>query len=100
VTHDEVIGRVGGLADELGVMWVYFPRSVLLRGQRGVPDLLLAGPGGVAFAEIKTGTALEPDQVAWRDVLRSVGVPWHLWQPGSLFDGSVTRELRRLAGLR
>jgi len=39
-------------------------------------------------------------EVAWRDVLRSGGVPWHLWQPGSLFDGSVTRELRRLAGLR
>lgn len=97
MTHDEVIARIGQLADELGVRWVYYPRTVQLRGHRGAPDILLAGPGGVAFAEIKTGTDLEPDQVRWRDVLQAAGARWHLWQPGSLWDDSISCELRRLA---
>jgi hypothetical protein len=97
VTHDEVIARVGQLADGLGVLWVYYPRTVQLRGHRGAPDMLLAGPGGVVFSEIKTGTELEPGQVAWRDTLRAGGVAWHLWQPANLWDGSIDRELHRLA---
>lgn len=97
VTHDEVITQIGQLADELGVRWVYYPRTVQLRGHRGAPDVLLAGPGGVAFAEVKTGTGLEPDQAVWRDVLQAAGARWHLWQPVSLWDGSVRGELQRLA---
>lgn len=97
MTHDEVIARIGERADELGVLWAYFPSSVRMRGHRGAPDMLLAGRGGIAFAEIKTGTSLEPNQVAWRDILLAGRIAWHLWQPGSLWDGSVDRELHRLA---
>ena len=99
MNHDEVIARIGQLADQTGVVrWAYFPSSVRVRGHRGLPDLLLAGPGGIAFAEIKTGSgALEPGQIAWRDTLLASGAAWHLWWPAALYDGSVDRELRRLA---
>jgi hypothetical protein len=97
MNHDEVIARIGQLADDHGLLWVYYPRTVQLRGHRGAPDLLLAGRGGIAFAEIKTGTQLEPAQLAWRDMLRAAGAWWHLWQPGNLWDGSIGQELQRLA---
>jgi hypothetical protein len=47
--------------------------------------------------EAKTGTSLEQGQIVWRDTLRAAGATWDLVQPGSLWDGSVDRELRRLA---
>jgi hypothetical protein len=96
--HDQVIARIGELADERSLKWVYFPSSVQMRGHRGFPDLLVAGSGGVAFAEIKTGTSLEQGQILWRDVLQAGGAcAWCLWQPVSLHDGTVTAELDRLA---
>jgi hypothetical protein len=96
--HDELVRRIGDRADQTGVRWVYHGRSIGLRGHRGFPDLVLCGPGGLALAECKTGTSLEPDQEAWRDVLRAAGVPWHLWQPADLWNGRVDSELLRLAG--
>jgi hypothetical protein len=94
--HDVLVARIGELADRAGVRWVYFPRSIGLRGHRGFPDLVLAGPGGLALAECKTGTQLEPDQEAWRDVLRAAGAAWHLWHPADLWNGRILTELNRL----
>ena len=67
-------------------------------GRRGLPDLLLAGPGGIAFMEAKTGSSLSGDQILWRDTLRAAGATWALVQPGSLWDGSADQTLHRLAG--
>jgi hypothetical protein len=97
MTHDELIARIGQRADDLGLLWAYWPSSVRLRGHRGAPDMLLAGPGGIAFAEVKTGTALEPDQVTWRDMLTAAGARWYVWHPAGLWDGSIRRELGKLA---
>jgi hypothetical protein len=96
--HDEVVAGVGQLADRAGVLWMYQPRSGRLIGHRGGPDMLLAGPGGVAFAEIKTGgNVLDPAQITWRDMLLAGNVPWHLWWPANLWDGTVGAEILRLA---
>ena len=97
MNHDVLVDRVGELADQAGVRWVYFPRSIGLRGHRGFPDLVLAGPGGLALAEAKTDE-LEPDQEAWRDILRASGAAWHLWHPVDLWNGRIAAELNRLAG--
>lgn len=95
--HDEIVARIGQRADQLGVLWTYNPSSVQVQGHRGVPDMLLAGPGGIALAEIKTGGGLEDGQERWRDILLAGRVAWHLWMFGSLYDGSVDQELHRLA---
>ena len=95
--HDELVARIGERADKAGVLWVYFPRSTLLRGHRGFPDLVLAGPGGVGFAEVKTGSGLDDGQAGWRDTLLCGGAVWHLWRPADLWTGTVEAELARLA---
>jgi hypothetical protein len=102
MNHADLLADVGGLADELGVRWLSVPAPFYgSPGQRGhltgFPDLFLAGPGGIAFAEVKTGGQLDPDQEDWRDVLVAAGATWHLWQPIDWLDGRIRRELQRLA---
>ena len=89
--------EVLSLAEQLGVLAHYCRDSRRCDGPRGLPDLLLAGPGGLALAELKAGGALEPAQAAWRNILRAAGVTWHLWTPASWYAGAIRRELERLA---
>lgn len=101
MNHDQLLGDVGDLADELGVFWLHLPARFYGRGSwKGFPDLLLLGPRGLLFAEIKTGGALEPAQRAWRDRLTSAGAQWRLWQPADFLTGKIRAELERIAGTR
>lgn len=44
------------------------------RSKAGFPDLVVAGPGGVAFIELKTNTGrVKPEQAEWIDALRDAG---------------------------
>ena len=97
MTHDELVARIGALADQSGVLWCYLPDSTRLRGHRGAPDMLLAGPRGVIHAEVKTGTALEADQAAWREMLTVAGAACPVWQPVHLWDGTVNRAIAGIA---
>lgn len=97
MTHDELITRIGALADEAGVLWCYLPDSTRLRGHRGVPDMILAGPRGQIHAEVKTGTALEAGQVTWREMLISAGAACPVWHPVHLWDGTINRAIASIA---
>ncbi len=96
--HDKVIGRITAMAAQRGLLWHYCGRSLHCRGCHGLPDLIIAGPGGLAFAEVKTGGQLDPGQQAWRDTLRVSGAAWNRWDPADLWNGRIERELDRLAG--
>lgn len=67
---------------------------------RGFPDLLIVGAGGVLYRELKIslthGRGLRPAQVTWRDRLKSSGQNWGTWVPGDLLDGRVDRELAEI----
>jgi hypothetical protein len=64
----------------------------------GFPDLVLCGPGGVLFRELKRQDGkLRPEQQQWGDALLQAGADWRAWRPGDLIDGTIERELRRLA---
>lgn len=75
MNHNEVVIRIGLMAADRGIKWAYFPSSVRLLGHRGFPDMLLAGPGGIAFIEVKTSSApdLSPGQSRWKWMLRASG---------------------------
>lgn len=64
---------------------------------RGFPDLLILGPGGVLFRELKMttmpGRGLSPIQVTWRDRVKASGQDWGIWTPRDLRDGCIEREL-------
>lgn len=65
---------------------------------KGFPDLVIAGPGGVLYRELKMpGGSLSPEQVSWKWTLLTSGQNWAVWQPADLESGKIERELARLA---
>jgi hypothetical protein len=70
------------------------------RSAPGFPDLVLARPGELAFAELKTDTGRPtPTQLAWLAVLATVEaategtVHAHLWRPSDI--DTITATLAR-----
>jgi hypothetical protein len=65
----------------------------------GFPDLVIVGPGGVAFRELKSDRGrLSADQKLWRDALYDAGADHWVWRPTDWTNGLVNEELRMLAG--
>jgi hypothetical protein len=65
----------------------------------GFPDLVIAGPGGVAFRELKSDRGrLSADQKLWQGALLDAGADHWVWRPTDWVDGLVNEELRMLAG--
>jgi hypothetical protein len=86
-------GLVIAEAEKLRLMWSYTPDSRHDIGHRGRPDLLIAGPGGVIFAELKAETGYPDEcQKLWLDLLGG-----QVWQPSDLHSGLIKAELARLA---
>jgi len=82
--------RVTDLCDTLGLTWAHFRPAVEksgkwstpMSGRKGFPDLVIAGPGGVLFVELKTDTGrLSHDQQHWLDELHDGGSECHVWRP-------------------
>ena len=72
-----------------------------IQGSKGFLDLVIAGPGGVAFIELKSDKGrLSPDQKYWANVLAEAGMEVHLWRPAHWTNGRIMPVLERLAGRR
>ncbi len=66
------------------------------RSERGFPDVVVVGPRGVIFRELKSSRGrLSPDQVRWLDKLRQAGSDAGVWRP----DAWPTLILSELAGI-
>lgn len=64
----------------------------------GFPDLCIAGPGGVVFAELKNDVlAPTPEQMQWLGTLVEGGAEAFLWRPEQWLDGTIAATLARLA---
>src|SRR5690554_868515 len=69
-----------------------------IQGTKGFPDVVIAGAGGLLFAELKSETGrLDPGQQRWRDVLQQAGLAWRLWRPQQWLTGEIQDELKALA---
>lgn len=98
--ESELLSLVTDRADELGLLWHHCRDSRHCDGTRGFPDLLLAGPGGVLLAELKSDTGSSgPGQPRWRWSLAAVGVPAVTWWPRDWRSGAVSAALEVLAVL-
>jgi len=67
-----------------------------IEGDPGWPDLVLARPGRLVVAELKSARGrVEPDQQAWITLLGSVGgaVSVYVWRPVDWLDGTIRRIL-------
>lgn len=64
---------------------------------RGFPDLVLWGPGGLIFRELKSEQGrLSRDQQRVADSLREAKQNWGVWRPSYWKDGGIPFELEWL----
>ncbi|MBQ1047785.1 VRR-NUC domain-containing protein [Micromonospora sp. C51] len=71
------------------------------RSQPGFPDLVIVGPGGVLFVELKSEAGkTTADQEKWLAALNGAGVRAELWRPADLYSGRINDTLRDLAAKR
>lgn len=63
------------------------------RSQPGFPDLVIVGPGGVLFRELKAAKGrCTPVQLVWLDALDAAGADASVWFPGDWPD-QIRHEL-------
>ena len=68
------------------------------RSERGFPDVVICGPSGVLFRELKSSTGrLSPAQREWLDKLRQAGADAAVWRPDSWPD-QVLLEISAIGG--
>lgn len=66
----------------------------------GFPDLVLAGPGGVLFRELKTERGRHTNaQLEWLLALSDAKSDADTWRPSDLLSGRIARELTAISGL-
>ena len=98
MTHDEIVAEIQARAERRGVLTHYCGSAERCHGDRGAPDLVLAGPHGVAWIEVKTGgDTMRPDQTTWKYQLLASGQEHYVIRVDVL-DSVVDKLLDRLAG--
>lgn len=93
--------HVDKMAREHGITPLKIPGHIMKQmppDWKGWPDRLLIGQHGSLWAELKSefGRATR-DQLAFGQRLQDAGGTWFLWRPSDLIDGTIERELGRIA---
>lgn len=98
MTHDEMVAEIQRRATARGVISHYCGRAERCHGDRGQPDLMLAGLVGVGWMEVKTpADRLKPAQTAWMYMLKASGQRHYVIREPQLSDGTVDGILDTLA---
>jgi hypothetical protein len=67
------------------------------RSPAGFPDLVIVGPGGVLFRELKAMSGrITRDQMTWLAALEQAGANASVWRPMHWLGGTVRWELSRI----
>lgn len=96
MTELELTREVMALATKAGVLSHHCLDSRHCQGDRGLPDLILAGPGGLALVELKTETGesyANQDNWLWTAGLH---VMTTIWRPADLETGRIRTGLEML----
>lgn len=105
ITEDTLLGTVIDMAARLGVRTAHFRPAKTSTGWRtavqgdgkGFPDLVLTGPGGVLFRELKSDRGhLSAEQQAWLVALVAAGEDAAVWRPADLHGGLIEAEIRAI----
>jgi len=96
-----VIAQLAAQHDRL--MWHHCTAPFRCSGPGGLPDLIIAGPGGLILAELKSAAGeLSAGQDAWRWALNmgydANWAPFRLWRPADWAAGRIQSELALLSG--
>lgn len=97
MTEAELQHRIQAECTRRGLLWHHCPGATWCRGPRGFPDLVIAGPGGVIFAELKTEDGdTSAGQELWIWTLTVAGVVAVVLRPADLDSGRITRLLEAI----
>lgn len=106
MSEDDLLGAVLDMAAVHGIRTVHFRAAKTERGWRtpvqgdgkGWPDLVLVGPRGVLFRELKSRAGLPTaEQQAWLGALGDAGQNAGVWRPADLRSGRILTELRAVS---
>lgn len=95
--HHALIARACEMAWARGLYVHYCGDSRQCEGP-GLPDLLIAGPGGILWREVKSAAApqVRADQQAWMRMLRAAGADVAVWSEEDYGSGRVEAELEAI----
>ena len=96
-TESAQLRYVAQLAEQYGLLMHHCRDSRHCSGDAGFPDLVLLGPGGILFPELKSSGYRTPGQTTWRWALQAAGLSSPLWYPGDERDGLVAQQIAALA---
>jgi len=92
--HDAVVRAIMTKAASRGLLSHYCTRSVTCAGDRGLPDLIIAGTYHLGFIEVKTpgSPSLSPGQTRWRHVLIAAGAVYEIMTGEDLAPGGAVDQ--------
>jgi hypothetical protein len=107
ISEDDLKRTVIDMCHTLGLLVAHFRPAQIRPGiwvtpveadGAGFPDMVIVGPGGVLFWELKsvTGT-VSFDQRKWLTALRDAGAAATVIRPQDLRNGYIEGQLKRLA---
>lgn len=108
MSEDDLLRNVLQLAKLLGLRTAHFRPGKTTRGNwitavagdgKGFPDLVIVGPGGVAFRELKAAKGrISREQADWAAALILAGASWDEWRPADwgTDGGRIRDELKAL----
>ena len=97
-THDGMVREIIARASRHGVLAHYCRNSRTCDGSAGLPDLILAGPYGTVFIEVKAGYDVPvPARATWHHMLKAGGETVHVVRERYLNDGSLDLILADLS---
>lgn len=93
VTEKQLMQAVVELAQLLGYLTYHTYDS--RRSNMGFPDLVLARPGRLVFAELKAERGkVSPAQTVWARLLSAAPAEVFLWRPSDWTSGAIEAALR------
>lgn len=89
ISEKQLQAAIVEAAEDLG-WWTYHPYDSR-RSNAGWPDLVIARPGQVIFAELKDHDGkVTPEQGRVLELLESAGFEVHVWRPAD-YDDALAR---------
>ncbi len=98
MNHDQIVAEIQARAKTRGILTHYCGSGERCHGDRGMPDLFLAGSYGAAWIEVKTpGDEMRPAQTTWKYMLKAAGQRHYVVGPAELADDGLDEILDIIA---
>jgi VRR-NUC domain len=100
MTEAEVMEKIRVMCFDLRLL-VFHAHDSRRSWGPGFPDLVIVGPNGILFVEVKNATnSLRVDQRRWGSAINRAGGMWAIWRPAELVNGTIARRLAAIAELK